>query len=82
MRMQAQSLALLSGLRNRYCCELWCRSKTQLRSHVAVAVAQISSYSSIQPLAWESPYAVGAALKNYKKKEIEVFQLFELCQFR
>ena len=30
--------ALLSGLRVWSCCELWCRSQTQLRSSVAVAV--------------------------------------------
>ena len=39
MRMQVQSLALLGGLRIRHCSELWCRSQTQLISHVAVAVA-------------------------------------------
>ena len=47
MRMQAQSVALLSGLRLQHCHELWCRSQTQLRSYVAVAVALI------RPLAWE-----------------------------
>ena len=44
MRMQIQSLALLSGLGIRRCCELLCRLQTQLRSGVAVAVA--SGYSS------------------------------------
>ena len=34
--MWVQSLALLSGLRIWQCHELWCRSQTQLRSHVAV----------------------------------------------
>ena len=34
----AGSLALLSGLRIWHCRELWCRSQTQLRSHVVVAV--------------------------------------------
>ena len=29
-----QSLASLSGLRIRHCCELWCRSQMQLRSDV------------------------------------------------
>ena len=38
MRIQAQSLALLSGLRIWYCPELRCRSKMQLRSCVTVAV--------------------------------------------
>ena len=46
IRFQVRSLALLSGLRVWCCCELWCRSKTQLRSCVAVAVALASSYSS------------------------------------
>ena len=41
MRMQIQSLPLLSGLRIRHCHELWFRSQTQLRSHVAVAVAVV-----------------------------------------
>ena len=38
-RFRVRSLALLSGLRIEHCCELWCRSQTQLRSCVAVAVA-------------------------------------------
>ena len=38
MRLQVQSLALLSGLRIRHCCELWCRSQTRLRCYIAVAV--------------------------------------------
>ena len=33
-----RSLALLSGLRTRRCCELWCRSQTWLGSGVAAAV--------------------------------------------
>ena len=39
MRMGVQSLASLSGLGIQCCCELWYKSQTQLRSHVAVAVA-------------------------------------------
>ena len=38
MRMQVRSLPLLSGLRIWCCHELWCRSQTQLASHVAVVV--------------------------------------------
>ena len=44
--MWVPSLASLSGLRIRRCHELQCRSQTQLRSHIAVAVVQASSYSS------------------------------------
>ena len=39
MRMQVRSLASLSGLRIRHCCELWYRSQTWLGSDIAVAVA-------------------------------------------
>ena len=38
LRMQVQSLALLTGLRIWHCRELWCRLQTWLRSHIAVAV--------------------------------------------
>ena len=37
-RLQVPSLALLSGLRIRHCCELWYRSQTQVGSGVAMAV--------------------------------------------
>ena len=54
MRMQIWSLPSLSGLRIWCCRELW---------HRPAAAAQI------QPLAWEPPYAKGAALKRQKKKK-------------
>ena len=44
--MQVRFLALLSGLRIQYCCELWCRSQMWLRSGVAMAVSQVGGYSS------------------------------------
>ena len=46
MRTQVRSLASLSGLRVQCCCELWCRSKTWLRSGIAVAVVKASSCCS------------------------------------
>ena len=57
MRLRVQSLALLSGFGIRCCRELWCR---------LVAMAPI------RPLAWEPPYAAGAAqvkAKRQKKKK-------------
>ena len=45
MRLQVQSLALLSGLWIRHCCELWCRWQMWLGSCIAVVVAQAGSYS-------------------------------------
>ena len=59
-----QSLALLSGLMTRHCCELWCRSKTQLGSGIAVLRCRPAAAALIQPVAWELPYAMGAALKR------------------
>ena len=44
--MRVQSLALLSGLRIRCCCELWCGSQTWLRSGVAMAVVWTGNCSS------------------------------------
>ena len=68
LRMWVQSLALLSGLRIWHCHELSCRS--QMRSDLALlwlwrrpVVAAL-----IRPLAWECPYAAGAALIRKKKK--------------
>ena len=44
----------LSRLRIPCCCELWCRP---------------AAIAPIRPLAWELPYASGAALKSKKKRE-------------
>ena len=51
-----------------WCChERWCRSQTWLGSAVAVAMAWAGSCSSDSaPLAWELPYAAGAAIKRKK----------------
>ena len=49
MRTQVQSLALLSGFRIQFCCELWCRPAATVL---------------IWPLVWEPPYAAGAPPQN------------------
>ena len=53
----------LTGLKIWLCCELWRRSRTQLRSGVAAA-------APIGPLAWElpCPFRADATLKRKKKK--------------
>ena len=73
MRMQVRSLALLSGLRIWHCYEqsgdgsylallwLW---------HRPAAVAPIS------PLAWELPYATGAAQEKKRKEKKNLIALF------
>ena len=67
--MGGQSLTLLSGLRMWRCSELQCRSQIWLRSGFAVAVVQVSSYSSDSPLVWEVPPAPGVTLKRSKKNK-------------
>ena len=56
---------LFSGLRIWPGHELRCRSQMWLGSGMAVAVA--SAAALIQPLAWELPYATGAAPKSKNK---------------
>ena len=62
MRMQVQSLASLSGLRVRRCCELWCRSQACLRPGIAVAGRRLAAIALIGPLAWEPLCATGVAI--------------------
>ena len=70
----------IPGLRIWHCPELWCGSKTQLGSLVAVAVAEAQagnySFDLIRPLAWEPLYAVGVALKRPKKKKRSYHQVY------
>ena len=56
MRLRVRSLALLIGLRIWRCRELWCRP---------------AATAPIRPLAWEPPYAAGAAQEMAKKKEAD-----------
>ena len=46
LRMWIPFLTLLGGLRLGHCYELWCRLQMQIRSHVAVAVAEAGRCSS------------------------------------
>ena len=65
MRMRVRSLPLLRELRIRHCHKLQRRLQMWLRSGVAMAAAT----AVIQLLAWELPYATGAALKRKEKKK-------------
>ena len=60
MRLQVWSLASISGLRIWRCYELWCRPLAK---------------APIRPLAWEAPYAVGAALKIKERKKKKLFHM-------
>ena len=75
MRLQVRSLALLSGLRIWRCCELWCRSQTELGSCVAEAVAQAGSCSSDSTPSLGTYVCCKYGLKKLKKKEKETYTL-------
>ena len=69
MRLQVQSPALLSGLRIWCCRELWCRLQMQLDLDPVLLWLWRRPVATgpIQALAWEPPYAAGAAQRNSKK---------------
>ena len=70
--MWVRSLAPLSGLGVRHCCELWCRSQMWLRPPVAVAVAQAGSCNSnsTPSLGTSICCMCGLQMQTYKKPAI------------
>ena len=40
----------------------------QVGSGIAIALVRVAATAPIRPLAWEPPYAEGAALKRQKRK--------------
>ena len=72
MRMQVQSLALLSGLRMQHCLKLWCRSHMWLGFCITVAMVQVSSYSSDQIPSLGTSICSGCSPKKMEKKKITV----------
>ena len=69
MRMWVRSLASFSGLRIWCCHKLPTRSKMELGSGVVWLWRRLAAAALIQPLAWELPYATGAALKTAPPKK-------------
>ena len=76
MRTQVWSLASFSGLRTRPCHELWCRSQTQLRSGVAVAVvsARGCSFDSTPRRKTSMNRRCSPKKKKDRKKHIKVMK--------
>ena len=73
MRLWVWALALLSGWRIWRCLELWCRSQTWLRFHIAVAVAWAGGWSSdwTPSLVTSICHRCGPRKDKKKKKEEE-----------
>ena len=66
-RTQVQSLVLLSGLRIQRYCELWCGHRRGSDPAWLWLCCRPVATALIWPLAWEPPYAMGAALKRQRK---------------
>ena len=69
MRLWVWSLASVSELRIRRCCELRCRSQTQLGSGVAVAAAQAGGYSSDWTPSLGTSICHGCSTKKTKRQK-------------
>ena len=76
--MWVQSLALLSGLRKRHCCELWGRSccrecgvghRCGSDPILLWLWCRPAAAAPVRPPAWELPYATSTSLKSKKKKK-------------
>ena len=71
VRLQVQSLALLSGVRIRHCCELCVGCRCGSDPELLWLWCRPAATALIGPLAWKPPYAMGAALKGQKTKKKE-----------
>ena len=69
MRIWVCSLALLSGLRIRHCCELYWRVQKWLGSHFTVAAAQADSCSSYSTPSLGTSICHGCGPNKQKKKK-------------
>ena len=69
MRMPVRSLALLSGLRIRHCCELWHRLRCSSDLALLWLYCRPAAVAPIWPLAQELLYAI--KFKNIKKIKIK-----------
>ena len=66
-----RSLASLSRLRVWCCREPRCRSQICLDPALLWLWHRPAAVAPVRPLAWESPYVAGVALKRKKKKEVD-----------
>ena len=69
MRTQVQSLASSRGSGIRRCHELWCRSQTWLRLHVALAVACSCSSDLTSSLGTSIGHGCGPKKQKTKKQK-------------
>ena len=81
MRMQGQSLALLSGLRIWQHCKRWGRLQTLLELVLLWLWRRLAAVALILPLGWELPCALRAALKSRGEKKAKNKNERGICTF-
>ena len=69
MRLWVQYLALFSGLRIQRCRELWCSRRRGSDLALLWLWCRPAATALMRPLAWKTPYASDAALKDKKTKK-------------
>ena len=74
MRLRVWSLPLFSGLTIRCFRELWCRLQMRSDPELLWLWRRPEATVPIQPLAWEPPYAEGAAQEKGKKNQGRIRQ--------
>ena len=77
MRMRIQTMALLSGLRIQCNHELWYSSRSRSDLVLLWLWCRLAAVAPIGSLAWEPPYASGAAIK---KKIIIIQKIKKGCK--
>ena len=75
MRTRVQSLVSFSGLRIWYC--LSCGVSHRSSWDLVLLWRRLAAAASIRPLAWEFPYAMGAALKKKTKKTHALINIYK-----
>ena len=81
MRTQVQSLASLSGLRIDVAMSCGVGHRYSLDPVLLWLWQRPAVPPPIQPLAWEPPYAVGAALKRQKKTKQQSLSFLHTAHF-
>ena len=79
MRIRDQSLASLNGLRIQRCRELCCSHRRGSDPELLWLWCRLAAAAPIRPLAWELPYASGAALNQKHKISIFFIGIWVFC---
>ena len=85
MRLRVRSLPLLSGLRIRRCCDCGVGRRRGSDPALLRLWRRLAATAMIRPLAWEPPYAAGAAQemakRQKKNKQTKDIYTWKICNY-